>query len=54
MRAAFFAAADRERAERCLAACFARRDNAFFDAVRRLSRLSAPLVARDRAREGFL
>ncbi len=54
MRAAFFAAAERERAERRLAARFAWRDSAFFDADLRLSRLSAPLVARERLREGFL
>src|SRR6266403_4539515 len=54
VRAAFPAAAERERAERRPAARFACCDNAFLDADRRLSRLSAPLVARERLREGFL
>ncbi|PYL59480.1 MAG: hypothetical protein DMF24_13010 [Verrucomicrobia bacterium] len=54
MRAAFFAAAERDREERRAAARFACRDNAFFDADLRLSCLRAPLVARDRIREGFL
>ncbi|PYK40783.1 MAG: hypothetical protein DME60_06760 [Verrucomicrobia bacterium] len=54
MRAAFFAAAERERAERRAAAPFACRESAFFDADRRLSRLSAPFVARERVREVFL
>lgn len=50
----FFAAAERDRTERCAAARLARRERAFFDADRRLSRLSAPFVARERFREGFL
>lgn len=54
VRAAFFAAAERDRAERCRAARFACRDNAFPEAERRLSRLSAPRVARERRRDGFL
>ena len=54
VRAAFFAAADRDRAERRLATRFACLDKAFFDADRRLSRLSARLVARERFAEGFL
>src|SRR5213075_994979 len=54
VRAAFFAAAERERAERCLATRFACLDNAWLDAERRLSRLSARLVARERFEEGFL
>src|SRR5678816_339108 len=54
VRAAFFAAAERERAERCLATRFACLDNARLDAERRLSRLSARFVARDRFGEGFL
>ena len=54
VRAAFFAAAERDRAERCFATRFACRDNAGFDAARRLSRLSARLVARERFEEGFL
>ncbi len=54
VRAAFFAAAERERAERRLATRFACLDNAGFDADRRLSRLSARFVARARFREGFL
>jgi hypothetical protein len=54
VRAAFFAAAERDRAERCLATRFACPDNACLDAERRLSRLSARFVARDRFREGFL
>ena len=54
VRAAFFAAAERERAERCLAARFARRDSAFLDADLDGSRFSAPFVARERAREVFL
>src|SRR5437660_808726 len=52
--AVFFAAAERERAERRAEARFACRDNAFFDAARRPSRLSAALVARDRVREVLL
>jgi len=54
VRAAFFAAAERDRAERCLATRFACFDNACLDADRRLSRLSARFVARERFREGFL
>jgi hypothetical protein len=54
VRAAFFAAAERERAERCLATRFACLDNARLDADLRLSRLSARFVARERFREGFL
>ncbi len=53
VRAAFFAAAERDRAERCFATRFACRDNARFDAARRLSRLSARLVTRARFEEGF-
>src|SRR6266513_1737347 len=54
VRAAFFAAAERERAERCPATRFACLDNACVDAERRLSRLSACLVARERFTDGFL
>ena len=54
VRAAFFAAAERERAERCLATRFACLDKACFEAELRLSRLSARFVARERFREGFL
>ena len=54
VRAAFFAAAERERAERRLATRLACLDNARLDADRRLSRLSARLVARERFAEGFL
>ena len=54
VRAAFFAAAERERAERCPATRFACLDNACLDAERRLSRLSARFVARERFRDGFL
>src|SRR6266487_1713471 len=54
VRAAFFAAAERDLAERRPAARFACRESAFLDADRRLSRFSAPLVARERLREGFL
>jgi hypothetical protein len=54
VRAAFFAAAERERAERCPATRFACLDNACLDAARRLSRLSARFVARERFREGFV
>ena len=54
VRAAFFAAAERERAERCAATRFACLDNACLDAERPLSRLSARFVARDRFRDGFL
>ena len=52
--AAFFAAAERDCGERCRATRFACLDNACFDADRRLSRLSARFVARERFREGFL
>jgi len=54
VRAAFFAAVERDRAERCLATRFACLDNACFDAERRLSRLSARFVARERFADGFL
>jgi hypothetical protein len=54
VRAAFFAAAERDRAERCLATRFACLDNAALDAERWLSRLSARFVARERFRDGFL
>jgi len=54
VRAAFFAAAERDRVERCPAARFACFDNDRLDADRRLSRFSARFVARDRFREGFL
>src|SRR5947207_11276361 len=54
VRAAFFAAAERDRAERWRATRLACLDNAGFDADRRLSRLSARFVARARFREGFL
>src|SRR5947199_5220586 len=54
VRAAFLAAAERDRAERCLASRFACLDNVRFDADRRLSRLSARLVARERVGGGFL
>src|SRR5438874_12476591 len=54
VRAVFFAAAERERAERCPATRFACLDNACLDAERRLSRLSARFVARERFRDGFL
>ena len=54
VRAAFFAAADRDRGERRRATLFACIDNARFDAERRLSRLSARFVARERFRAGFV
>jgi hypothetical protein len=54
VRAAFFAAAERDRAERPLATRFACRDNARREADRWLSRLSARFVARARLAEGFL
>jgi hypothetical protein len=54
VRAAFFAAAERDRAERCLATRLACLDSARFDADRRLSRLRARFVALERLREGFL
>ena len=53
VRAAFFAAPERERAERCPATRLACLDNACVDAERRLSRLSACLVARERFKDGF-
>jgi hypothetical protein len=54
VRAAFFAAAERDLAERCLATLLACLDNALFDADRLLSRLSARFVARERFVDGFL
>jgi hypothetical protein len=54
VRAAFFAAAERDRAERCLATRFEWRDKADREADRRLSRLRARLVARERLADGFL
>ena len=54
VRAAFFAAAERDRVLRRRAAERACRESALRDAAERRSRLSAPLVARERAREGFL
>jgi hypothetical protein len=54
VRAAFFAAAERDLAERCPATRFACLDNACFDAERRLSRLSACFVARERFKDGFV
>lgn len=54
VRAAFFAAAERDLAERRLATRLACFDNAFFDADRRLSRRSARFVARERLVAGFL
>src|SRR6266481_1011208 len=54
VRAAFFAAAERERAERWPATRFACLDNARLDAERWLSRLRTRFVARARFREGFL
>ena len=53
VRAAFFAAAERERGDRRRAARLACRDSAFREADRRLSRFSAPLTARERLPEGF-
>ena len=53
VRAAFFAAAERDRAERCLATRFACLDTARFDADRRLSRLSARFVARGVCEKAF-
>ena len=52
VRAAFLPAAERDRTERRRATRFECRDNARLE-ERRLSRLSAPLTARDRRREGF-
>ena len=54
MRAAFLAAAERVRAGRRRAAERAWRESALRDAEERFSRFRAPLVARDRVREGFL
>ena len=54
VRAAFFAAAERDCAERRPAARFACLDNACLDAERRLSRLRARVVARERFGDGFL
>lgn len=54
VRAAFFAAAERDRVERCRAMRLACLDNDCLDAERRLSRSSARFVARERFREGFL
>ena len=54
VRAAFFAAAEHDRAERCLATRIACFDNDRLNADRRLSRLSARFVARERFRDGFL
>ena len=54
VRAAFFAVAERDRAERCPATRFACLDNACFEAELRLSRLSARFVARERFRDGFV
>jgi len=55
VRAAFFAAAERERAERCLAARFARRDSAFLNAIRNLHQShSATLATALSCLRGFL
>jgi hypothetical protein len=54
VRAALFAVADRDLAERRLATRLACLDNALFDADLRLSRLSARFVARERLLDGFL
>jgi hypothetical protein len=54
VRAAFFATAERDLAERRLAIRLAWVDNALFDADRRLSRRSARFVARERRVAGFL
>jgi hypothetical protein len=54
VRAAFFAAAERELADRRFATRFAWLDNARLDAERWLSRFSASFVARERFAEGFL
>ena len=54
VRAAFFAAAERDVADRRAAARFACTESALFDADLRLSRFNAPFVARERLREGFL
>lgn len=51
--AAFFAESERDLAERCRATRFECRDKAAFDAERRLSRLSARFVARERVVETF-
>jgi len=53
VRAAFFAAAERELALRFFAAVRAWRDSAFFDAAECGSRFSAFSVARERVGEGF-
>jgi hypothetical protein len=53
VRAAFFAAAERDLGERLLATRLACFDNAFFDADRRLSRRRARFVARERLVPGF-
>ena len=54
VRAAFFAAAERDVADRRAAARFACSESALFDADLRLSRFNAPFVARERLREGLL
>ncbi|PYK06841.1 MAG: hypothetical protein DME66_03185 [Verrucomicrobia bacterium] len=54
MRAAFLAAADRDRADRRRAAERACRESALRDAAERFSRFRALFVARDLVREGFL
>jgi hypothetical protein len=54
VRAAFLAAAERVRADRRRAAERACRESALRDTEERFSRFRAPLVARDRVREGFL
>ena len=54
VRAAFFAAVERDRLERRFAAERACCESALCNAAERRSRFKAPLVARDRVREGFL
>ena len=54
VRAAFFAAAERDVADRRAAARFACSESALFDADLRLSRFNAPFVARERLGEAFL
>jgi len=54
VRAAFFAAAERDGLERRLAAERACRESALRDALERRSRFNASLLARDRVRETFL
>jgi hypothetical protein len=54
VRAAFFAAPERDRVDRRRAAERACLESALWDAAERPSRFNAPLVARDRVREGFL